>query len=152
MQKRYAIFADYNQFHLWDHAVTPSTALDYDDADIERRIKVAPFLVVIQPERNMEVQVDLEIADHAPDDSFDDWDHVAEASLDLPSGKLEIHQCTGGSVDILSVPPGTYRVRAYYGGLDTLSEDQLDGHDHYRLVVWPAPSAPMAVLKQFSPG
>lgn len=150
MHKRYEIFADYHQFYLWDHAAQPSTELDYDDQDIERRIKAAPFLVVIQPERNMEVRVDFELAEGPPDDNFDDWDHVAEASIDLPSGKLEIHECTGGSIDILAVPPGTYRIRAYCGGLDTLSDDRLDGDDRYRIVAWPEPSAPVAVLKQYS--
>ena len=149
MQKRYEIFADYHQFYLWDHDANPNSALDYDDADIERRIKAAPFLVVVQPERNMSVPVELEVADHPPGGDYDDWDHVAEASLELPSGKLEIHECTGGSIDILSVPPGTYRVRAYFGGLDTLSEDRLDGDDHYRILLWPAPSADIAVLKQY---
>jgi hypothetical protein len=148
VQRSYEIFADYHQFYLWDHEAQPSTELDYDNQDIERRIKAAPFLVVIQPERNMDVPVDFELAPDPPDGNFDDWDHVAEASIDLPSGRLEIHECTGGSIDILTVSPGTYRIRAYYGGLDTLSDDRLDGNDRYRIVAWAAPSAPVVVLKQ----
>ena len=151
MRRRYKIFADYHQFYLWDHGESPSPALDYSDEDIARRIKAAPHLVVIQPERNMSVPVEVEITEGAPDWSPDAWDHVAEASLDLPSGRLEIHECTGGSVDILAVAPGSYRVRACFGGLDTLSEDGLDGEDHYRLALWSAPVAPVAVLKQHPP-
>ena len=149
MLKRYEIFADYHQFYLWDHGESPSPAVDYSDEDVARRIKAAPHLVVIQPERNMSVPVEVEIADREPDWSPDAWDHVAEASLDLPSGRLEIHECAGGSVDILALAPGSYRVRALFGGLDTLSEDGLDGEDHYRLVLWPAPFAPVTVLKQY---
>ena len=147
--KRYAIFADYHQFYLWDHGTSPDAATNYTDEDVARRIKAEPFLVVVQPERNMEVPVELELAEQAPDLDLSAWDHVAEASLDLPSGRLEIHECTGGSIDILAVPAGHYRVRAYFGGLGTLSEDGLDGDDHYRIVIWPAPCADIAVLKQY---
>ncbi|CAA2137377.1 hypothetical protein [Methylobacterium bullatum] len=150
MQKRYEIFADYHQFYLWDHGEMPDTALDYSEDDLRRRVKTAPFLLVIQPERNMSVPVELDIVDAPPDEALDLWDHVVEASLDLPSGRLEIHECTGGSIDILSVAPGTYRVRVCFGGLTTLTDDRLDGEDHYRLILWPAPSAPLAVIKHYA--
>ena len=64
----------------------------------------------------MSVPVEIEIVDGAPALDFGAWDHVAEASLDLPSGRLEIHQCTDGSVDILAVAPGPYRVQAPFRG------------------------------------
>jgi hypothetical protein len=147
---RYAIFADYNQFYLWDRQAAPDTAIDYTDEDVQRRIVAAPNLVVIQPERNMEVSVELEIVAAAPEPDLDGWDHVAEASLALPSGELEVHECTGGSIDVLTLAPGWWRVRSHHGGLTTLSEDGLDGDDRYRLVLWPAPEAPVAVLKQFA--
>lgn len=147
--RQYEIFADYHQFYLWDHGTNPAPPNDYTDEDITRRIKAAPFVVVIQPERNMDVQVQLDVRDAPPDEPLDDWDHVAEASLELPSGRLEIHECTGGSIDIIELPPGTYRVRACHGGLGTLSEDHTEGDDHYRLILWPAPFASVAVLKQY---
>ncbi|GJE62118.1 hypothetical protein [Methylobacterium trifolii] len=149
MIKRYSIFADYHQFYLWDHGASPDAPTGYTEEDTVRRIKTGPFVVVVQPERNMDVPVDFEITDAPPDLDLDAWDHVAEASLDLPSGRLEIHECTGGSVDVLAVSAGTYRVRTYHGGLGTLSEDGLDGDDHYRIVLWPAPVADLAVLKQY---
>jgi len=149
MRKRYEIFADYFQFYLWDEGAKPSPPTDYDRDDLVRRIKAAPYVVVIQPVRNMDVPVTLDIVDAAPPLDLDAFDHVAEASLDLPSGRLEIHECTGGSIDILTVAPGTYRVRACFAGLDTLSEDGLDGEDRYDLTLWPAPAAPVEVLKQF---
>ena len=149
MIRRYTILADYHQFYLWDHGASPDAPTDYTEKDTKRRIKAAPFVVVIQPERNMEVPVEIEIMGKPPDLDFETWDHVAEASLDLPSGRLELHECTGGSIDVLSVPPGTYRVRACYGVFGTMSEDGLDGDDHYRIVLWPAPLADVAVLKQY---
>jgi hypothetical protein len=149
MINRYSIFVDYHQFYLWDHEADSDAPTDYTDEDTMHRIKAAPFVVVIQPERDSYVPVEVEITDEPPEIALDAWDHVAEASLALPSGKLEIHECTGGSIDILTVPAGTYRVRAYHGGLGTLSDDWLDGDDHYRLVLWPAPLADIAVLRQY---
>jgi hypothetical protein len=149
VNRRYDIFADYFQFFLWDEGKRPDAPTDFTDEDIKRRVKAAPFLVVIQPARNMTVPVEVEVTDGPPALLVDDWDHIAEASLDLPSGRLEIHESTGGSIDVLPVLPGTYRARACFGGLDTLSDDGLDGDDRYRIVLWPAPFAPVEVLKQY---
>ncbi|MDH7971288.1 hypothetical protein QH494_03770 [Sphingomonas sp. AR_OL41] len=149
LNKRYEVFADYFQFYLWDQGKQPDAPTDYTEEDTGRRIKAAPFVVVIQPARNMVVPVEVGVTDIPPVLATDDWDHVAEASIDLPSGRLEIHECTGGSIDVLPVSPGTYRVRAYFGGLDTLSDDGLEGDDQYRILLWPAPFAPIAILKQY---
>jgi hypothetical protein len=35
------------------------------------------------------------------------------------------------------VTPGTYRVRHHSTGLDTISEEALNGNDHYRILLWP---------------
>ncbi|TXN70472.1 hypothetical protein [Methylobacterium sp. WL6] len=149
MTRRYRIFADYHQFYLWDHGVSPDAPTDYTEEDTLRRIKTVPYVVVVQPERDMEVPVEVEVTNHPACLDLDAWDHVVEASLDLPSGRLEIHECTGGSVDVLTVTPGTYRVRAYHGGLGTLSEDRLDGDDHYRIVLWLDAFTDVTVLKQY---
>ncbi|AWN54827.1 hypothetical protein [Methylobacterium sp. 17Sr1-1] len=149
MVRQYRIVADYHQFYLWDHGTSPDAPTDFTDADVARRIKAAPHVVVVQPERNMEVPVEIEVVSDAPPLDLDRWDHVAEASLALPSGRLEIHECTGGSVDVVPVTPGTYRVRVEHGGLGTISPDGLDGQDQYRIVLWPAPFAEVAVLKQY---
>jgi hypothetical protein len=150
MKKAYRIFADYRQFYLWDKQVCPDAPTDYTDDDIARRMKAAPNVVVIQPERNMEVPVELEVLEGPPDAEFDGWDHVAEASLDLPSGQLEIHESTGGAIDQIVLEPGTYRVRAYFGALTDLSDDGLEGNDRYKIVMWPATFSPVRVLKQFA--
>lgn len=149
MIKKYTVFADYHQFYLWDHGTRPDAPTDYTEVETQRRIKAAPFVVVVQPERNMEVPVEVEVIDKPPSTSLSAWDHVTEASLDLPSGRLEIHECTGGSIDILPVQPGSYRVRVYYGGLGTLSDDGLEGEDRYRVELWLAPASEVAVLKQY---
>ncbi len=147
--RSYRIFADYFQFYLWDQELHPLAPVDYTDEDIQNRIKTGPNVVVVQPFRNMDVPVDLEVLDSPLDDETGDWDHVAECSLSLPSGHLGIEECTGGPIDEIELKPGTYRVRCYFGNLSSFSDDGLDGDDHYRIVMWPAPQAPLRVLKQW---
>lgn len=149
MRKTYAIFADYHQFYLRDAGKGSHALVDYTEEECYRRVAAAPFVVAIQPDRNLTVPVEVELLDHRPDDDFVAWDHVAEASLDLPSGRLEIQECMGDLIDLWLVAPGQYRVRAYFGGLDTIDTLGIDGDDHYRVVLWPAPMAPAALLKDF---
>ncbi|MFN5713043.1 MAG: hypothetical protein ACK463_00385, partial [Bradyrhizobium sp.] len=90
------------------------------------------------------------ILEREPDDDSAGWDHIVEASLDVASGRIAIAGCTDYFPDAarIDVAPGTYRLRVSYGALDTLSEDGLEGDDHYRLQLWPAPSIAVRVLKQ----
>lgn len=129
--KLFALFADYHQFYLWDRDMNPEAPVDYNNEDVERRIKTGPNVFVIQPERDMIVSVEIEIHDIEPTQSPDKWDHIAEGSLHLPTGQLQVHECTGGSVAEFTVVPGWYRVRSFHGGLDTIDESGLEGNDHY---------------------
>ena len=151
-KKHYEIFADYHQFYLKDAQNYLNAPLDYTDEDIKRRIKAEKYIIVIQPERNMTVPVDLEVVNSAPQEDFEDWNHVAEASLNLPSGKLQIEECCGETKDILILSPGLYRIRAFYGKLDKLSFDGLEGDDYYKIVMWQEPFEDVKVLKQYQSG
>jgi hypothetical protein len=37
----------------------------------------------------------------------------------------------------IAVAPGVYRARVSYGGLATVSADEMEGEDHYRVELWP---------------
>jgi hypothetical protein len=148
--KALEIFADYHQFYLRDKGMDPRAPENYSDEDVQRRIKTGPHVVVIQPERNMTVAVEIEIHDSEPLYDAKSWDHIAEASLDLPTGQLQVEECTGGPVADFRVAPGRYRVRAFCGGFETIDDTGLEGNDHYRLVLWPAPHAEVLVVKQWA--
>lgn len=151
-KKHYEIFADYHQFYLMDAEEYPNAPEDWTDEDVQRRIKADKNIVVIQPERNMAVPVELEILDYPPNVEFDEWQHIVEASLDLPSGKLLVEECLGEVKDIINLSSGTYRIRAYYGNLDRLSFDGLEGDDHYKIAIWQAPFGEVNILKQYKNG
>lgn len=102
------VFADYHQFYLWDGVISPDAPETYTDEDVARRIKTGQYVVVIQPERDLEVPVTIEVHDQEPVCDLTAWNHVAEASLLLPNGALQIHECTGGPVTNIAVVPGTF--------------------------------------------
>jgi hypothetical protein len=145
------VFADYRQFYLWDLGMTNQAPEEYADEDIRRRIKAGPHVVVIQTERNTTVPVAVEVHDADPGVDLAEWNHVAEASLHLPTGQLQVHECTGGPVAEFIVEPGWYRVRSLSGGLTTIDESGLEGGDYYRVILWPAPSSEVSVMKQWVP-
>jgi hypothetical protein len=47
------------------------------------------------------------------------------------------------------VPPGDYKVRALYRGLDTLSEDGLEGNDFYEIQIWKSPCTSLRVIRRW---
>jgi hypothetical protein len=143
------VLADYRQFYLWDSGVDPRAPENYTDHDVRRLVKVAPHVVVIQAVRNTTVPVELELCSDDPGFDESQWDHVAECALDIPTGNLQVHECTGGPALDLRVTPGSYRVRALFTGLGTLSDDGLDGEDRYRIVLWPGQSIPLQIVKQW---
>ncbi len=147
---RLAIFADYNQFYVWDPKGSGQQAPEqWSEQDIADRAKIAPGVVVVCPIRNMTVPVEVGIWDSEPQVIFNAWQHVVEAPL-TTAGWIEVHECTGGSHASFSVEQGDYTVRILFRGLDTLSEDGLDGEDFYEIQIWKSPCASLRVLRRWA--
>jgi hypothetical protein len=146
----YNIFADYFQILITD-AKLKEWIDTFTDEDIDRLLTVGREMITISTVRNMTVPFILEIHDQEPPKDFAEWQHVVEGSMNIPSGVLIVLSPTMAQADTedISVIPGMYRLRSYARGLDTLSEDGLDGSDEYRAVLWPAPWQPLEVIKQF---
>jgi hypothetical protein len=145
----YEIFADYFQFYLQDEPVQGNLGDSWTEEAVERLLAIAPGTIGVGTVRNMDVPVVVEVTDQAPDDDVAGWDQVNECSLDISSGRIVIAGCTDYFPDAarIVVPPGSYRARVYYGGLDCLSDDGLEGDDHYRVVLWSAAPGPVSVIK-----
>lgn len=155
---RFDLFADYHQLYLEDRqAQRDDETVEALDARIAqllsapahaRHLGVAPGIICLHTARNLTVPLEVELRDQAPTNDLAGWDRVVEASLSLPSGVLVLHGPTDYLPDAphLPLPPGTYRVRAYFGGLDTLSPDGLEGADHYKVALWPGEEQEPTVL------
>lgn len=145
------IFADYFQIYLQDELAQGDLSESWTQEAIDNFFAVAPGTIGMSTARNMDVPLSVHITTSRPlYDDFSSWDQVIEASIDVPSGKIVVMGTTDYLPDALRIPvePGTYRARIYSGDLESLSEDGLEGDDHYQVIIWPeAPSTPV-VLKQ----
>ncbi|WP_265975712.1 hypothetical protein [Brucella intermedia] len=103
----------------------------------------------------MTVPIRVEWHDKRPAIDRDSYQHVVETHFDCPSGQLVLAGLTDydPAAPRLSVKAGPLGVRASFSGLDTLSEDGLDGDDQYEVQLWPgAEPDGVRVLKAWSGG
>ena len=145
----FELFADYFQFYVMDERASPAIPEDWTDEDVARRVKVAPHLIIVCPIRNMTVPVVVEVHEAESALSLISWDHVVACSIDLPSGQILVDECTGPPAARLRVEPGHYQARILFGGLGTLRENDLEGHDHYKVVLWRGDPRALQVVKQW---
>lgn len=148
---RFDLFADYFQLYLEDERDgIDRLTINWNDDVIHRMFATGDGFVMIGTVRNMTVPLTIEILDGEPVIDFEIWDHVAECSLTIQSGRLVASGCTDYLPEAtrIELEPGDYRVRLSYGDLNTLSEDELEGDDHYRAQLWRAPPMTSRVLKQ----
>jgi hypothetical protein len=146
------LMADYFQFYLQDEGVAGDLSESWTPAAYDRMLAIAPGTLGVGTARNMPVPVDVEIRSDPPSGTFDIWDHVVDAAIEVPSGRIIIAGCTDYRKDAarIIVVPGTYRARIYYGQLDQLSDDGLDGDDHYALELWQGTYIEPVVVKSKS--
>jgi hypothetical protein len=146
---QFELFADYFQFYLQDESVKEDLSESWTQEAADRLLATALGTVGVGTARNMIVPVVVEIADGAPDDDTSLWDQVNECTLEAPSGRVVIAGCTDYFPDAarIELPPGPYRARIYYGQLNALRANGLEGDDHYKIVLWSAAPGPVRVIK-----
>src|SRR4051812_15784647 len=146
----YNLFADYFQFYLQDENADGDLSDSWNEQAVKDLLALAPGTIGIGTVRNMDVPVEVEIRDSAPENNLEKWDHVMECGIEIPSGKIVVAGCTDYFPDSarISVNSGNYRARIYYGDLDSLSEDGLDGSDHYKVALWPSDIMDVRVIKR----
>jgi hypothetical protein len=143
------LFADYYQFYIQDETADGNLSEAWTDEAVDRLLALAPGTVGVGTVRNVGVPVTIEVLDREPSVDAEKFDHVVECSIAVESGCIVAAGCTDyfSEAARIKVRPGSYRVRVYFEGLDSLSADGLRGNDRYHLQLWPAPTRPIAVLK-----
>ncbi len=146
----FKLLADYHQFYIQDEAAEGDLSDSWTEDATNRLLATAPGTVGVGTARNMTVPVDIELLDAERHESFDGWDQVNECSIQIKSGTIVVAGCTDYFPDAarIKIAPGVYRVRIFYGKLDKLSDDGLEGEDHYRVVLWPGALTDPIILKQ----
>ena len=148
----FELFADYHQFYLQDEGAKGDLSDAWTPEAVDRLLAIAPGTIGVGTVRNMDVPVVVEVRDGEPPDDDAEWDQVNDCSLDAPTGRIVIAGCTDYFPDAarVEVAAGTYRARVFYGALSSLSEDGLEGDDHYKVVLWKGPLTSVAVRKRRS--
>jgi hypothetical protein len=154
----FELFPDYYQFYLQDEQTTDGLADAWTDQASEDLFAIALGTIGISTVSHMyDVPVTAEIHTSAPDDDLDRWDHIIECNIDIPSGKIVVAGCTDYFPDAarISVEPGMYQVRVFYGelassrGRDQYKPDSPKGNDQYKVVLWPGESIDPKVIKRY---
>jgi HEAT repeat protein len=137
----------FHQFALEDSA-NPGQRYRFNDA-IRDGLEAQRHGVVVHLRRAAgTIPVMIELRASAPDDDFEAFHLVAEGSFEAPSGKLEVSSPEGAWSGGIMVPPGWLRAQVRQADLDTSHYDGVEGADHYRVILWPAPRAKSRVLRR----
>ena len=145
----FKIFTDYHQFYLHDADWYEKLPDGWKEQTIQDLWVTAPDSINIGTEREGMVPITIEIYDIEPQNDFSHWDQVNECSIDIHSGKFVILSCLESELLAanVSVKPGTYRARIYYGNLNSVSKDRLRGEDTYKVELWLGDAEEAQVLK-----
>jgi hypothetical protein len=149
----FKILADHYQIYLQDDGTQIPEMGPWRTAKEtwKRRLAVAPRLIAVDAASYRFVPVVVEVLDKEPSEDFGAWEHVAEASLDVRSGRLVVYGPTQDfrSAKRITLAAGSYRVRVSSRGLSTVPPNGLTGDDSYRVQLWRvAGMSDPAVLKQ----
>ena len=155
------IYASHSQFYVADGAYAgghpdfwagaAEGPMLWDGAALERHLDVQPGVIAVGTIAYGVVHVDVELWDGAPADADAAWDHVVQASLETPSGRVVLGSVEGwerGSGEV-EIQPGSYRVRVAWAGLEA-SAQAREG-DRYRVQLWPGAPEPPRVLRWWPP-
>ncbi|MGX9962509.1 hypothetical protein ACVFYP_04255 [Roseomonas sp. F4] len=145
------VMADYHQFLLCDALSWPDAPIYWPDSVLRARLNAAPGILVVSTARNMPVPVRVLLHAARPQLDLSGFDHVAEASLHAPAGRIAILGLTDArdGAAQAEVPAVPLRALVTFAGLGSLSPDGLDGADRYDVHLFPGREAGVTVTKQW---
>lgn len=114
------------------------------------RLKSLTEVVVVYTARDGMMPVAVEMHDIDPGVDLAQWDHVVECGLYVPSKCINIMALESSQPYAeLKMEFTDYRLRMHQGNLDTISDDESEGKEHYLLTLWPSSEKGLVVLKQY---
>ena len=129
---RLNIFADYHQFYLKDENSEADLTQIWDGRTSADMIATGPGVVGAGTARNYHVPVTVRMLDSESEEDLGRWDHVSEASLGGPSGRLLVSGSTEWpNVRRIAIEPGHYRARVHCANLESVAQNGIDGDDYY---------------------
>jgi hypothetical protein len=148
-QHKLSFFTEYYQFYILDSETKAQTDTpDFWNTDSDKRkLAIGEGLLGVTVARYAEIKVDVRILSSEPTEDAD-ADHIVETSLNLPSGVLQIKDCTNyDNVLELNLGKGAYQVRISSFKLWSVQNDK--GDDYYVVEIWKAAFSETVVLKEY---
>ena len=156
--------SDYGQIYVYDPVLTAEASLTtvdteddnqllraLDDAsDTRRFVGYDTGLVdILTPSQyNSSAPVRIEVGSGPPPLAVEEWEHVAEVPLPVPSGTIVFEASGGGRQIEARVPPAVYRARIFGRGYRA-GIGEIEGAEEYLLQLWPEPERDPALLKSW---
>ncbi|MES2138199.1 MAG: hypothetical protein V4511_00720 [Bacteroidota bacterium] len=152
MNQHLDFYSSHRQFYLCDSTTpfdTDSETFWTEEAD-KRRLAIGTNILGIATASYGHVQCDIQIIEKRNDNyKADDYDHIVECPLKVPSGVLQIFSCLDPTSEFeMTVSPGVYGVRIYSKNLATVIDE--DGDDSYLVEIWPTEALECRVLRQYN--
>lgn len=152
------LFADYFQIHVSDADADSDLSDAWTDRAVADHLAVASHALGIGTAVNVDVSVTVVVMPQEPSDDSPEFDHVVEAGLDVPSGRLMVLGCTDHAPDAATfdVPRGWNRVRVSRSNLARATQADVDSDkspettEKIRTQVWAAPERPARIIKRWS--
>jgi hypothetical protein len=144
-------FTEYYQFYIQDATTKAATDSEifWTTQASEDKMAVEEGLLGISVAKYAEINVQVNV--HPQQQtvfSLQDYEHIVEASIDVPSGVLQVLDCTGMEVQLeINVTPGIYTVRSNSANLSTVQSNV--GNDFYVIDIYPSPKKERTVLKKY---
>ncbi len=144
-------FTEYYQFYIQDKNTKSSTDSNifWTPQASEDKMAVENGLLGISVAKYAEINVQVNI--HPQQQTvfnLQDYEHVVEASIDVPSGVLQVLDCTAMQLQLeINVTPGIYTVRSSSANLKTVQGDV--GNDFYVIDIFPSEKIERRVLKKY---
>jgi len=144
-------YTEYSQFYLSDKGASehiPSWEFWSDDASYDR-LAMEKSTLGVMTECYGPVKGKLIVIDNENQNvNLDDYDHVVEAGLYIPSGILQVVDCPNYHVECeVQLTLGIYRARVYSSNLASVDGDE--GDDYYTIEIWPDNITERKVLKRY---
>lgn len=135
---RFNINAEYFQFVLMDEASQDDFSEIWTKEAFARLLAVAEDAICPGTIRNVEVPVEVVVVDGRPEIDTSACDHIVEASLSIPSGRLVVMGCTDYLPDAprVEVSPGIYEALYVIRGVQTITTEWDPADDLYTVYLW----------------
>ena len=148
---QFTIFADYFQFVLMDESSEDDFASIWTEESLKRMLAVGKTAVCPGTLRNVDVVVEVHVEHTEPVVDLAVFDHVAEASVAVPSGKLVVMGCTAYLPDAprVAINPGTYHVLSLASGIDSIKAESEPADDKYIVYLWPGAHREPRLIKHW---